>query len=206
MTKVKFCGIRRVQDLIKACELNVDYVGFILYPKSKRYVSFKELEELLPFAKGVKRVSVLVNPNYENVKKALDRGIDLIQLHGEESFEFAKKVGLGRVIKAFRVKESLKIQEEWRGVYAVLLDTHSGEAYGGTGKTFDWSIARNVVEGGFRVFLSGGLNSENVKEAIDYVRPYAVDVSSGIEISPGVKDHEKMERFLRVLTTSTMNS
>lgn len=202
MVKVKFCGIKRVEDLIKACELGVDYVGFILYPKSKRFVSFEEFEKLLPFAKGVKRVAVFVDPSYEDVKKALDMGVELVQLHGEESFEFAKKIGLERVIKAFRVREGFKVPEEWKRVYAVLLDTHSEEAYGGTGKTFDWSIARKTVERSFRVFLSGGLNSENVREAVNYVKPYAVDVSSGIERSPGVKEHNKMEMFLKALTTT----
>ena len=196
MVKVKFCGIKREEDLLKAVELNVDYVGFILYPKSPRFVELERLKELTKLAKGVTKVGVFVNPQYEEVKRSLDLGIDLVQLHGEESFEFAKRIGMNRVIKAFRVKDDIDINHEWFNVYAVLLDTFSEKGYGGTGETFSWSVAQKVVNKGFRVFLSGGLRPENVREAIKQVRPYAVDVSSGIEISAGVKDHKKMEVFM----------
>ena len=196
MVKVKFCGIKREEDLLKAVELNVDYVGFILYPKSPRFVELERLKELTKLAKGVTKVGVFVNPQYEEVKRSLDLGIDLVQLHGEESFEFAKRIGMNRVIKAFRVKDDIDINHEWFNVYAVLLDTFSEKGYGGTGETFSWSVAQKVVNKGFRVFLSGGLRPENVREAIKQVRPYAVDVSSGIETLAGVKDHKKMEVFM----------
>ena len=147
--RIKFCGIKRKEDVLKALELGVDYIGFILYPKSPRYVSWEKLKELLSISKGIKRVAVFVNPSYEEVKRAFDIGIDLVQLHGDESF--------------------------------------------------DWNIAKSVVDAGFRVFLSGGLKPENVSSAIRMVRPYCVDVSSGIESSAGVKDHKKMEDFVRAV-------
>jgi len=197
--RIKFCGIKRKEDVLKALELGVDYVGFILYPKSPRYVSWEELKELLSVSKGVKRVAVFVNPSYEEVKRAFDMGIDLVQLHGDESFEFAKQVGLHRVIKAFRVKEGFSVDERWKSAYAVLLDTYSEKSYGGTGESFDWNIAKAVVDAGFRVFLSGGLKPENVSTAVRMVKPYCVDVSSGIESSAGVKDHKKMEDFVRAV-------
>ncbi len=197
MVKIKLCGMAREEDVIKAVGLGVDYLGFILYPKSPRFVGWERLGELLELAKGVKRVGVFVNPTLEEVEKAFRMGLDLVQLHGEESYEFAQKVGLGRVIKAFRVRrDKVEIEDVWRGAYAVLLDTYSEDAYGGTGKTFNWDVAKKVVERGFRVFLSGGLTPENVGQAIRHVRPYAVDVSSGIESSPGVKDHKRMEEFV----------
>lgn len=200
MVKVKFCGLKRHEDVEKALSLGVDYIGFVLYPKSPRFVGFDELRELVYTAgNNTKKVGVMVNPDYEDVKKALDTGIDLVQLHGEESFEFAKKIGISRVIKAFRAKDDLQIAQEWHSAYAILLDTYSEKAYGGTGKTFDWRLAEKFVKEGFRVFLSGGLNPSNVMHAVKKVNPYAVDVSSGIEVSPGVKDHKKMIAFIKAL-------
>jgi len=199
MVKVKFCGLKRYEDVEKALSLGVDYVGFVLYPKSPRFVGFDELKELVYTAGNTKKVGVMVDPEYEYVKRVLDMGIDLVQLHGEESFEFAKKIGIDRVIKAFRVKDELWIPKEWYSVYAILLDTYSDKAYGGTGKTFDWRLAEKFVKEGFRVFLSGGLNPSNVMHAVKRVNPYAVDVSSGIEVSPGVKDHDKMIAFVKAL-------
>jgi len=98
-----------------------------------------------------------------------------------------------------RQKDELWIPKEWYSVYAILLDTYSDKAYGGTGKTFDWRLAEKFVKEGFRVFLSGGLNPSNVMHAVKRVNPYAVDVSSGIEVSPGVKDHDKMIAFVKAL-------
>ena len=111
--KVKFCGIKREEDIKKALELKVDYVGFILYPKSPRFVGWERLAELLELAQGVKRIGVFVNPTPEEIERAFELGIDLVQLHGEEDFEFAKRVGLERVIKAFRVKDHIHMEEEW---------------------------------------------------------------------------------------------
>ncbi len=203
MVKIKFCGLKREEDVEKAVLLGVDYLGFILYPKSPRYVDIDRLKDLLKFSKTAKKVGVFVNPSYQEVKKALDLGIDYVQLHGEESLEFAKSIGLERVIKAFRVKDKLEIDHVWKQTYAILLDTYHKEFYGGTGKTFDWDIAKEAVDSGFRVFLSGGLNAKNVSLAIKKVKPYAVDVSSGIELSPGVKDHKKMEEFVNAVKNAS---
>ncbi|SHK30649.1 phosphoribosylanthranilate isomerase [Thermocrinis minervae] len=201
--KVKFCGLTREEDVSKAVSLGVDYVGFILYPLSKRYVRPERLKELFKVAEDAKKVAVFVEPSYEEVKLALDYGADLIQLHGDESIDFARKIGMERVIKAFRVKQDFSIDQRWKEAYAILLDTYQEGLYGGTGRTFDWSVARRFVEGGFRIFLSGGLNPQNVQAAVKEVRPYAVDVSSGIEKSPGVKDHKKMEEFMHAVKDSS---
>ncbi len=203
MVKIKFCGLKREEDVEKAVLLGVDYLGFILYPKSPRYVDIDRLKDLLKFSKTAKKVGVFVNPSYQEVKEVLDLGIDYVQLHGEESLEFAKSIGLERVIKAFRVKDKLEIDHVWKQTYAILLDTYHKEFYGGTGKTFDWDIAKEALNRGFRVFLSGGLNAKNVSLAIKKVKPYAVDVSSGIELSPGVKDHKKMEEFVNAVKNAS---
>ncbi len=195
--KVKICGITRIGDALEAVRLGADYIGVILYPKSPRYLPRERRTDILQ-VKGALKVAVMVNPSLEEALSALEEGFDLIQLHGEESYKFAQKIGNHRVIKAFRVQESLPvIEEEWKSAHGVLLDTYQKDSYGGTGKTFNWDLAKELVDRGFRVFLSGGLKPENIREAVSKVKPYAVDVSSGVEISPGVKDHIKMKEFIR---------
>ncbi len=198
MIKIKLCGFTREEDIKKAVSLKVDYLGIILYPKSPRYVEMDTAVKLLEAVRGPKRVAVMVNPTLEEAREALEMGFDLIQLHGEESPDFAKEIGIERVIKAFRSCPGFEVQEEWKKAHAVLLDACS-ESYGGSGKRSDWSTAKELVERGFRVILAGGLNSESVREAIKAVKPFGVDVSSGIEISPGIKDHKKMEEFVHAV-------
>ncbi len=197
MVKIKLCGFTKEEDIKKAVGLGVEYVGIILYPKSPRYVDPERAEKLLKAGVGAKRVAVMVNPTLEEVKRALEV-FDLIQLHGEEDLDFATKLGIERVIKAFRSCPGLEVHKDWKKAHAVLLDACS-EAYGGSGKRSDWNLARELVERGFRVILAGGLNPENVREAIRFVKPYGVDVSSGVETSPGVKDHKKMEEFVHAV-------
>lgn len=198
MVKVKVCGLKRPEDVRTAVEAGADYLGFILYPKSPRFVEQSSLRELLRAGENIPKVAVMVNPSREEILKALDTGFDLVQLHGEERPEDLKGVPVDKVIKAFRVRNSIPEDiEDWRNSYAILLDTYSEGSYGGTGRTFNWDIAREVVRRGFRVFLAGGLNPENVKKAVKKVRPYCVDVSSGVEISPGVKDKMKVIKFVK---------
>lgn len=198
MVKIKFCGFTLAEDIKRAVELGVDYVGIILYPKSPRYVSWKRLKDLIKAAGDVKKVAVMVNPSYEEVQRAFDLGFDLVQLHGEEGLDFSKKFGLDRIIKAFRTCPGLSLGEEWKECHGVLLDACSNQ-YGGSGKESDWEYAKGLVERGFRVFLAGGLKAEKVGQAIRRVKPYCVDVSSGIEKDPGIKDHKKMEEFVNAV-------
>ncbi|MCS7261837.1 MAG: phosphoribosylanthranilate isomerase [Aquificaceae bacterium] len=201
MVRVKLCGFTRGEDVQRAVELGVDYVGIVLYHKSPRYVPKKGLEELLKVGGKVKKVAVMVNPSPGEVEEAFELGFDLVQLHGDEDCSLAQKVDLERVIKAFRTCPHLEIPACWKRVHGLLLDACS-ELYGGSGKRADWYRAKALVEEGFRVFLAGGLNPSNVKEALLRVRPYCVDVSSGIEQSPGIKDHRKMEEFVRAVKDS----
>ncbi|EDP76116.1 phosphoribosylanthranilate isomerase [Hydrogenivirga sp. 128-5-R1-1] len=198
MVKVKVCGITRPEDAEFAVGRGADYVGVILYPKSPRFVPPGQRKAILEAARGVPKVAVFVNPTLDEVISALEEGFDLVQLHGEESLEFARHVGIDKVIKAFRVKEKTpEIDEGWKDAFGVLLDTYSKKAYGGTGESFNWDIARAVADRGFRLFLSGGLKPENVREAVSYVKPFAVDVSSGVEREPGIKDKMKVEGFIK---------
>jgi len=198
MVRVKICGITTLEDALFAVERGTDYVGLILYPKSPRFVPKERRREILESLKDVKKVAVMVNPSEEEALEALEEGFDLIQLHGEERPERADRVGFERVIKAFRVREKTpEIDEVWKRAHTILLDTYSEKAYGGTGKSFNWDIAKEIVEKGFRIILSGGLKPENVKEAVLKVRPFGVDVSSGVEVKPGVKNKIRIERFIK---------
>ncbi|WP_461832155.1 phosphoribosylanthranilate isomerase [Aquifex sp.] len=200
MVKVKICGLTNTEDALHAVKSGADYIGVITYPKSPRFTPKEKRMEIIKALEGypVKKVAVVVNEGYEFLKELLDEGFDLIQFHGDEDIALGKKVGLERVIKVFRIKEKMPLVGEWKDSHALLLDTYSDKAYGGTGKTFNWDIAKKLVEQGYRIFLSGGLNPENVKKAVEYVKPYGVDVSSGVEKTKGKKDKEKVEKFIKV--------
>lgn len=203
MVKIKFCGFTRREDIEKAIELRIDYVGFILYPKSPRYVTWEKLRELVNIVESsAKKVAVMVNPLPQEVIRAFDLGVDLVQLHGEEDYEFTQLFDQKRIIKAFKSCPSVEISDNWKNCYALLLDACSS-FYGGSGQLSDWNYAKSLVERGFKVFLAGGLKIENVAQAIREVKPYAVDVSSGIEESPGIKDHRKMEEFVHAVKNSS---
>jgi phosphoribosylanthranilate isomerase len=204
MVRVKICGITNLSDALICAESGADAVGFILYPKSKRFVKAKEVrritQNLPPF---IFKVGVFVNEDPHAVLEILSYGnLDFAQLHGDESPEECDYIGRERVIKVFRLKSTDEIEkiEPYVGkIRALLLDTYSESSYGGTGKTFNWEIARAVKERFPQIplILSGGLNPENVRDAIKEVNPYAVDVSSGVERAPGIKDREKVELFIR---------
>jgi len=204
MVKVKICGITNSRDALESIRFGADAVGFILYCRSKRYVEPKVVrhicKSLPPF---VSKVGVFVNEDRKAVLEILSYcGLDFAQLHGDETPEDCAYIGKERVIKAIRVKseDDVRKVEPYLGfVSAILLDTYTETAYGGTGKTFDWEIARTVVEAyEVPVILSGGLKPENVSDAVKTVKPFCVDVSSGVEEKTGIKDVEKVREFVRL--------
>ncbi len=193
---IKICGLTRVNDAQESHRLGAYALGFIFYKKSPRYVSpdiVKSIVAGLPIE--AKTIGVFVNETYETICQIIDEtGITAVQLHGEESPDFCAQFSCP-VIKAFRVgsREDLCRVESYKdSVVAVLLDTKVDGVAGGTGETFDWSLARPVVDSGMTVFLSGGLGPDNVKMADNAVNPYALDLSSGVESSPGIKDWAKL--------------
>jgi len=203
LVKVKICGITNEEDALNAVALGADAVGFILYCKSKRYVEPKvvrKITSLLP--PFVSKVGVFVNENPRNILEVMSyAGLDFAQLHGDETPQECEYVGRSRVIKAFRVKDFKDVDKmsPFIGkVRAILLDTYSPDSYGGTGKSFNWEIAKRVKElySEVPLILSGGLNPENVKRAVESVRPYAVDVSSGVEERIGKKNRILVEQFI----------
>jgi len=199
MVKVKICGIRDPKTAEEVAKLGADYVGVVLYPKSPRYAPPTARREVLKALEGtgVKKVAVVVRESPAFLEELLEEGFDFIQLHGDESPEEVSSLPRERLIKAFRVKEEVPSAEGWEGVHAFLLDAYSKEAYGGTGKGFRWELARAFGEKGLPFFLSGGLTPEKVEEAVRKVRPYGVDVSSGVEREKGVKDLSKVKEFIK---------
>jgi phosphoribosylanthranilate isomerase len=198
MIKVKICGITSLEDAMAAIDAGADALGFVFFHKSPRHIFPEQaaaiIRHLPPF---VQTVGLFVNETPEMVNATADQcGLDLAQLHGDESPGYCDKIRR-RVIKAFRVKNitSLDPIKDYR-VSACLLDTWSPAAHGGTGRTFNWEFAACAAHSGC-IILAGGLTPDNVAEAIRQVRPYGVDVSSGVESSPGHKDPDKIREFIR---------
>jgi len=200
MVLIKICGITNLEDLFLVDKFGPDFVGFVMYPPSPRYAG-ERLSELLSTSTKAKKVVVFVNPTYEEVKKGLNLGADFIQLHGNEDISLAKKIGMERVIKAFRIKDDFRLEvlKPFAQAFALLLDAYDEKAFGGTGKIFNWEIAKEAVKMGYRIFLAGGLNPENVALAIKEVNPFGVDLASGLELYPGKKDPQKVEKLFAVV-------
>ena len=199
--KVKICGITNLEDALHAVESGADMLGFNFYSKSSRYLTPREAANIATrVPPTVLKVGVFVNATTEEISDIADAvGLDVIQLHGDEDDNFIRVVGHVTekpVIKAFRIDAETSIDSVLNSdADAVLLDTAEVGEFGGTGKTFDW----NLVVGDLKkkqMFLAGGLDSENVAEAISVVRPYAVDVASGVESEPGKKDPKKVKAFI----------
>ena len=196
-TKLKICGLTCPRQALKCFELGADWLGFNCWHGSSRYITPAEILEIMEFIpNSVITVGVFVNETPEKINKIADScNLDKIQLHGDESPAFCKKIRR-RVIKAFRIKdfESVKQISDY-SVSSFLLDTFSENNYGGSGKIFDWNLANPAKKFG-PIILAGGLTPNNVKRAIQIVKPYGVDVCSGLEKYPGIKDHKKIRTFL----------
>ena len=202
MRRVKVCGITNPEDALCAVRLGATALGFVFYEKSPRFVAPEEAGEIIrqipPF---VTKVGVFVNAGADYLREAKNiAGFDIYQFHGDETPEFCVTFG-EEYIKAIRVKDAGSLDAvKLYDTDAFLFDTYSPDAYGGTGENFSWDVlARRKLEDKF-VILSGGLNPDNVRDAIRAVGPYAVDVSSGVENSPGRKDHTKLERFMEAVS------
>ena len=199
MVKVKICGITNSEDASMAASLGVHALGFVFAP-SPRQVTPEKVRSIIgtlpPF---IQTVGVFVNEDLETIWDITDYcGLGILQLHGNETPEFCYRVTLPS-IKAFRLKDesSLLSMKLYRGkVRALLLDTYRKGVKGGTGKGFDWNLAIRARELGIPVILSGGLRPSNIQRAISTVKPYAVDVNSGIELHPGKKNHILMKEAI----------
>lgn len=203
MALVKICGITNTEDALAAVEAGADLLGFNFYAKSPRYVSPREarlIAEALPAR--VARVGVFVNEKEPGAVAlaVAEARVGAAQLHGDETPEFCARLEGVSVIKALRVGGGFSAEQVLAyKTDAVLLDAFDRDAFGGTGRTFDWSVARRTREIVPKLFLAGGLTPENVAEAVRAVRPFAVDVCSGVETSPGRKSLALMRRFVEAV-------
>lgn len=199
MVKVKVCGITNYQDAMMAVELGVDALGFNFYPRSPRYIEPEEarsiIRKLPPFVVPVGIFANEPTPD-ELMRRANLARVWCIQLHGDESPEFCRQLSRWPVIKAFRIGPEFdpSLLDAYQ-VSAFLLDAYQEGELGGTGKAIDWDLALRIKRYG-RIILAGGLNSSNVAAAIRKVRPYAVDVCSGVEREPGKKDRALLRAFM----------
>jgi phosphoribosylanthranilate isomerase len=201
--KIKICGITNTEDADIAIEAGADALGFVLYRKSPRFVESAVVKAIVsglpPF---VLPIGVFVNEEPEKVRAIMDDcGLTLAQLHGDESALYCQQLGRP-ALKALRLKDrgTFLALAEFQGranVRGFLIDTFSDQAYGGTGKTVDWTLAHEVARS-TPIILAGGLTPANVADAITHVRPYGVDVSSGVEQRPGKKDPDKVKAFIQV--------
>lgn len=197
IVKVKICGITSAADALAAVDAGADALGFMFYAPSPRNVNFDVAAEIIrqlpPF---VAKVGVFVNPAEAEVRRAIaECGLDTLQFHGEETPEFCRQFGL-KTMKAFRVRdaESLRQTDAYANE-AWLLDSYVAGQLGGTGARFNWDLATEAARR-HTVLLAGGLTPENAAEAVRKVRPYGLDVSSGVESAPGRKDAAKVGAFI----------
>ncbi len=198
MTFVKICGITNLDDAIAAVNAGANMLGFIFAesPRRVRPQTVKHIQRVL--AGDVKTVGVFTEET-DDVQRIMDEcELTYAQLHGGQSEEFARKLGASRVIRVARVSDEASVDALAASPEAIyyLLDTYRKDKAGGTGETFDWSLAVRAKSLGKPVILSGGLHPGNVEEAVRTVAPFGVDVSSGVETSPGIKDHAKIKEFI----------
>lgn len=201
MTLVKICGITSIGDALAAQAFGADMLGINFYDGSKRFVSVTTAAAMFGDLQAIKKIGVFVNADVDELVHAIDQvKLDAVQLHGNEDAEFVgslRKRTTVEIIKAVRVKSVNDVQAlRWFSADSILLDTFSEKDFGGTGEMFDWQIALEAMKSGGNIYLAGGLNADNVAQAVRSVKPFAVDVASGVESSPGIKDHKKMEMFI----------
>jgi phosphoribosylanthranilate isomerase len=200
---VKICGNTSLEDAKAALKFGADMLGFIFYEKSLRYITPEKAGTIIDKLKkdfSFMSVGVFVNPSKEYVDKILNiADPDTLQFHGEEPLSFIKHFRK-KIIKVFRIKDSSDIKkcDEYASVDYFLLDAFSENAYGGTGKVFKWGLL-DKFKFRDRLILSGGIGSNNIVEAVNKIKPYAVDLVSSLEKRSGVKDMEKIKEFFSVL-------
>jgi phosphoribosylanthranilate isomerase len=198
MLRIKICGITNVEDAFAAIACGADALGFVFYSKSPRSVKPETAKSIISSLPPlVSTVGVFVDEDVTTLEKIVSyAGLDIVQLHGSESPEYFHSSK--KVIKAIRVKElsDLELLSRYKTASAFLLDTYSPDSIGGTGHVFNWEIAVEAKKFG-RIILAGGLNSDNIEEAVKLVQPYAIDVASGVEGGvKGKKDHKKLRLFI----------
>ncbi len=189
---VKICGITRPEDARAALELGANALGFVFWPRSPRFIDCERAKAIIAaLPPGVMTVGVFVNQPAREVNDLAARtGLSAVQMHGDETIEEARDI-TRPVIKAVTPASDGSVEPEWPDDVTLLVDAHDPVHRGGTGKRADWIAARALARKR-KVLLAGGLNPENVADAIAEVQPFGIDVSSGVELKPGIKDHQRL--------------
>lgn len=200
MLKIKICGIANLKDALTSIKSGADTLGFIFYKKSPRYINPKEAKLIIQkLPSRINKVGVFVDEKKDMVQKVAKQcKLNILQFHGNETPIYCQKFKEYKVIKVFRIKNknSLKDISKYKVDY-YLLDSYQKDKFGGTGKVFNWRLVRLVKKFKKPIILSGGLNSDNVLEAIKKTKPHAIDLSSGVEKYPGKKDSALLKKLFK---------
>ena len=205
MIRVKICGIKTLPDALTAAEAGTDLLGFNFYAKSRRFIEARVCAEITYILKrgypSIQLVGVFVNSSIEDINKIMKLcGLDLAQLHGDEPVEMVSALD-GKAFKAFR-GVPVDVERFARNASpAFLVDASVEGLYGGSGVTADWNAAAELAKR-YPLLLAGGLNQDNVAEAVQHVKPWGVDVASGVEVSPGQKDPDKIKAFVNTVKST----
>jgi len=202
--QVKICGITNKEDALFAAKCGAAALGFIFYPHSPRYVNPDDVRKIiLVLPDGLVRVGVFVNEKADEIKKVMKYcGLDMIQLHGDESTEYCRDFPADRIIKAVELKNEKDLNHALNyNVSALLVDSRQDGLYGGTGKKANWNLACRI-KNKKPLILSGGLNEDNIVQAIKDVGPHALDINSGVESKPGKKDCAKLARICEIIRST----
>ena len=200
-TRIKICGITRREDAFAAVSCGVDALGLVFYQPSPRFVSIDQAQNLVKHLPAfVSKVGLFVDARVDEVRNTLAKvDLDYLQFHGNEDESYCRQFSKP-YIKALRIKPGTDIAElisQYKSAAAILIDAWHPDLAGGTGETFDWSLLQDLPQDNIPVIiLAGGLDQDNVNEAVQLLKPYAVDVSSGVEESPGIKVAEKIRNFV----------
>ncbi|HPE07602.1 MAG TPA: phosphoribosylanthranilate isomerase [Smithellaceae bacterium] len=206
MIQVKICGITNIENAFRVAESGVAAIGFIFYPPSLRYIEPRKARVIIDkLPRDLIKVGVFVNEATEEIKRIYDYcSLDMIQFHGDESPDFCRQFPKDYIIKALELKTEEDIQRAAAySVAAILVDSRRTGLYGGTGKTSNWDMARQISQ---PLILSGGLKEENVLDALQKVHPAALDINSGVETAPGEKDPAKIARIMQIIKDKTAGS
>jgi len=197
--RVKICGLTRVEDVKSAIEAGADAVGFV-FTRSPRRISVETATRLVNYVpKGVLRVGLFLNQDRSEIRKVVSSvPLDVLQFHGSETEQECNAFGLPwlKAVAMENTESARQAERDFPNAMGLLLDSHTAGKRGGSGKIFDWTLSRPLS---MPVWLAGGLNADNVARAIRIVRPFAVDVSSGVEVSPGIKDTTRMTAFINAV-------
>jgi len=204
LVKAKICGITNLEDALNAADAGCDALGFVFYKRSQRYITPEKASKIMRhLAPDILKIGVFVDATEKTIRRIAKLcRLDMLQFHGNESPDFCARFGDFKIIKAFRVKKRIDIKDISKyKTFAYLFDTFVKSKIGGTGRRFEWELAKNMHldDIGRQIFLSGGLTEKNLKEAVEAVHPDWVDVSTSVEIKPGKKDNRKVRDFIRTL-------